>query len=92
MSMRRKRSSNKEILEMYYKCSCEYVNLADIKRLLHVGNGKASTIRNELQAEALEKDEVYPTGYVPIDKVLEKVGINIKKVERNYRKEISLGL
>lgn len=84
--------SNKEILQMYYSTTHKYINVSDIRRIFGCSYQKAAGIRNEIQAEMTAEGKKFPTGYVPFDRVLEKADITILTIERNYQKQIKLGI
>ena len=83
---------NKEILQMYYATSHKYINVSQIKKIFGISHPTAAKIRNEIQEELTAEGTGFPPGYVPFDLVLEKAGITIQTIERNYKKQINLGI
>ena len=86
--------SNKEILSWYYSMNAKFLNVADIKKLFGCAYGKAARIRNKIQERLISegRKELAMTGFVPFDYVLEEASLNIETIERNYKKQIKLGI
>ncbi len=83
---------NKEILQLYYATNHKYINVSTIRKLFGCSYQKAAAIRNEIQAEMTQEGKKFPEGYVPFDRVLDKADITILTIERNYQKQIKLGI
>lgn len=83
---------NKEILQLYYSTSHKYINVSTIRKIFGCSYQKAADIRNEIQKEMTKENKKFPQGYVPFDRVLEKADITILTIERNYKKQIKLGI
>lgn len=86
------RLPNKEVLQMYYSTTHKYINVSQIRKLFGCSYQKAAAIRNEIQKEMTQEGKKFPLGYVPFDRVLEKADVTILTIERNYQKQIKLGL
>ena len=86
------RMPNKEILKMYYATSHKYINVSQIRKIFGISYPTAAKIRDEIQTELAAEGKGFPPGYVPFDRVLEKADITIQTIERNYQKQIKLGI
>ncbi len=86
------RLPNKEVLQMYYSTTHKYINVSQIRKLFGCSYPTAAKVRNEIQHEMTLEGKKFPLGYVPFDRVLEKADVTILTIERNYQKQIKLGL
>lgn len=84
--------TNKQILKMYYSQNVRYLNVCQIKKMFGCEYKKASTIRDSIKKELYQSGIDTPVGLVPFDEVLKVANLNINIVERNYKKEVRLGL
>ena len=86
--------TNKEILQMYYSQNVKLINVSQIQKIFGCEYKKAAKLRNIIQAQlVLEgKEALAKTGYVPFDMVLKEANLTIETVERNYKKQIKLGI
>ena len=86
------RCSDEELLRIYYSARFNFINKREIKSIFGGSYRLTREIYDSILIEASQNGIEYPSGYVPINKVFEKIGIEISIIERNYQKQKKLGL
>ena len=84
---------DKEVLQMYYSSTHRMIDKNDIMKLFNCKDRKARELIYQVKKNELEKNNKrYDVGIIPFDKAFEYLEIDINLIEKNYMKQVKLGL